>query len=348
MTAEPADCVARDGWPSVSLVMAVLNEERHLEESVLAVLKQDYPGDFELVIALGPSRDRTDVIAAQLADAHPQVRLVRNPSGRTPAGLNAAVAAARHPVIARVDGHALLPPDYLRTAVGVLLETDAASVGGIMAAEGTTPFEEAVARAMTNRLGVGNAPFHHGGRAGPAETVYLGVFRREVLLSVGGYDEAFVRAQDWELNYRIRRAAGLVYFTPALRVTYRPRADIRGLARQYFYTGQWRRALIRRHPSSVNVRYLAPPLALVAVAGGFLAALSGRRRGLVVPAGYAGGIVVGSIVTGRGLSSRARRLLPIVYATMHGAWAVGFLIAPRQLAAEPPEQPVLPAHPARR
>src|SRR3954471_12006690 len=176
MTAEPPDYVAPEGWPAVSLVMAVLNEEPHLEESVEAALAQDYPGEIEVVIALGPSRDRTDVIAAQIADAHPQVRLGRNPSGGTPAGLNAAVAASRHAVLARVDGHALLPPDYLRTAITVLLRTDAANVGGIMAAEGTTPFEEAVARAMTTRLGVGNAPFHHGGRAGPAETVYLGVF----------------------------------------------------------------------------------------------------------------------------------------------------------------------------
>ncbi len=348
MTAEPPSFVAREGWPAVSLVMAVLNEELHLEESVAAALTQDYPGEIEVVIALGPSRDRTDVIAAQIADAHPQVRLVRNPSGRTPAGLNAAVAASRHAVLARVDGHSLLPPDYLRTAITVLLQTDAANVGGIMAAEGTTPFEEAVARAMTSRLGVGNARFHHGGRAGPAETVYLGVFRRTALASVGGYDESFVRAQDWELNYRIRRAGGLVYFTPDLRVTYRPRADIRGLARQYFYTGQWRRALIRRHPLSVNLRYLAPPFALIAVVGGVLAALTGRRRGLVVPAGYAGGVLAGSLVTGRGLSKRARRLLPIVYATMHGAWAFGFLSAPRQLADEVAEPPVQPAHLAHR
>ena len=118
----------------------------------------------------------------------------------------------------RVDGHALFPADYVRTAVEVLTETGADNVGGIMAAEGTTPFEQAVARAMTSRLGVGSARFHTGGEAGPADTVYLGVFRRSALERVGGYDESFLRAQDWEMNLRIRRSGGLVWFTPRLRV----------------------------------------------------------------------------------------------------------------------------------
>src|SRR5262249_27140885 len=96
-------------WPPVSLVMAVLNEQRHLRTAVNAALGQDYPGELELVIALGPSRDATDRIAAELADADPRVTLVRNPTGRTPAGLNAAIAAAKHDIVARVDGHALLP-----------------------------------------------------------------------------------------------------------------------------------------------------------------------------------------------------------------------------------------------
>ena len=121
-----------------------------------------------------------------------------------------------------------------------------------MAAEGTTPFERAVAAAMTSVLGVGAARFHTGGEPGPADTVYLGVFRREWLDRVGGYDPQFVRAQDWEMNHRIRAAGGLVYFTPALRVRYRPRGTLKALARQYFEYGRWRRVVSRAHPGTVN------------------------------------------------------------------------------------------------
>ena len=113
-----------------------------------------------------------------------------------------------------VDGHALVPDDYVAVAVDVLERTGADNVGGMMAAEGTTPFERAVAAAMTSRLGVGSASFHVGGEEGEALTVYLGAFRRSALERVGGYDESMVRAQDWEMNHRIRESGGLIWFTP--------------------------------------------------------------------------------------------------------------------------------------
>jgi hypothetical protein len=320
--------------PAVSLVVCVLDEERHVEDAVRHALDQDYEGDLELVVALGPSGDRTDEIVAALAAADPRVRPLRNPSptGTTPAGLNAAIAATRYPVVVRIDGHALLPRDYVRVAVETMRRTGADNVGGVMAAEGVTPFERAVARAMTSRLGVGNAAFHTGGQEGPADTVYLGVFRRSALARVGGYDGAFLRAQDWEMNLRIRRSGGLVWFTPRLRVAYRPRSSVRALARQYFHYGRWRRVVMRRHEGTVSLRYLAPPLALVGVVAGTVAAAAGVPAALVLPAGYAAVMGLGAVVEGRGLPGRGRLLLPVALTTMHLSWATGFLTSPRRLA----------------
>jgi succinoglycan biosynthesis protein ExoA len=317
-------------WPGVSAVLTVLNEERHLRDAVSSVLEQDYPGDVELVIALGPSRDATNAVAHEIAAADPRVRCVDNPSGRTPEGLNKALALTRFPVVARVDGHAELPPPYLRVAVDALQRTGAVNVGGLMWAEGRNDFERAVARAMTSKFGVGNAPFHVGGEEGPADTVYLGVFRRDALDAVGGYNEAFTRAQDWEMNYRLRREGGLIWFTPALKVSYRPRGTLSQLARQYFNYGKWRGEVMRQHPDTVNLRYLAPPTALVAVTLGVLLGLVGIAVhpllwALLLPGGYVAGVLAGSLVTARGLPRRAALWLPVVYPTMHGSWGVGFL-----------------------
>ena len=304
--------------------MPVLNEQRHLREAVGRVLEQDLDGDLELVLALGPSTDGTDQVAAELAAADPRIRLVRNPSGRTPSGLNAAVAASTHAVIARVDGHAVLPPGYLRKALEVLELTGADNVGGIMDAQGVTEVERAIAAAMRSRLGVGSARFHTGGAAGPAETVYLGVFRRTALARVGGYDEHFARAQDWEMNHRIRSTGGTVWFTPELRVTYRPRADLRSLARQYFQYGRWRRVVARQHPGTMSARYLAPP-ALVAALTISVAFSPWLPVALVVPAGYVGALVVGSLTLEPGLPWRSRATLPAALAVMHLSWGVGFV-----------------------
>ena len=337
--AEPREAPPAATWPAVSVIMPVLDEEPYLRDAVGAVLAQDYPGEVELVVALGPSRDRTDEIAHALAAEDPRVRLVANPSGATPSGLNAAIRASRHDIVVRVDGHGRLAPGYLARAVEVLEKTGADNVGGLMAAVGETDFERAVARAMTSPLGIGGARFHVGGGEGPASTVYLGVFRRDALERLGGYDETLRRAQDWELNYRIRQSGGLVWFSPDLRVDYRPRPNLRALARQFYLTGQWRRLVSRLHPGTASLRYLAPPAAVVGCVVGLGAGLAGLSAklpwltaGFAVPAVYAGGVVVGSLVVGHGLPARARLWLPVVVATMHLTWGAGFVTSPRTLA----------------
>ncbi|WP_227870078.1 glycosyltransferase family 2 protein [Streptomyces otsuchiensis] len=322
--------------PAVSVIMPVLDEERHLRHAVEHVLRQEYAGDLEVVIALGPSQDRTDEIAAELVAETAErpwgrVVTVANPTGRTPAGLNAAIEASSHPVVVRVDGHGMLSPGYIATAVRLLEETGAANVGGIMHAEGENAWEHAVAAAMTSRIGVGNAAFHTGGAAGEAETVYLGVFRREVLERQGGYNVEFVRAQDWELNFRIRQDGGLIWFSPELLVSYRPRPNVRRLARQYHDYGRWRHVVARYHQGSINPRYLAPPAAVLAIAAGLVGVVVTPWT-LVVPGGYLAAITLGSLPAGKGLSLSARLRIPVALATMHMSWGWGFLTSPRSLA----------------
>jgi succinoglycan biosynthesis protein ExoA len=259
----------------VSVIMPVRNEERHLAEAVANVLSQDYSGELELVLAVGPSRDRTEELARALAVADPRITVVANPSGHRPHGLNLALRAASHQLLVRVDGHAMLPPGYIATAVRVLGETGAVNVGGIMAAEGVTPLQRAVAWAMTSPFGVGPARFHTGGSAGPADTVYLGAFRRDAVTGAGGYDERFLAAEDWELNHRMREAGGLIWFQPELRVAYRPRASVPSLGAQYFGYGRWRRVVGRRHAGTINLRYLAPPVVTAAILAGLAAGVAG-------------------------------------------------------------------------
>jgi succinoglycan biosynthesis protein ExoA len=332
-------------YPPVSVVMPVRNEERHLAEAVRHVLGQDYPAPMELVLAVGPSNDRTEQIARDLAARDPRVIVVANPSGRIAAALNLALSTARHQVIARIDGHALFPPDYVKTAVAILAETGAADVGGVMAAEGETPFQQAVAWGMTSKAGVGSAGWHTGGEAGPADSVYLGVYRREMIEQAGGWDEGMLRAEDWELNYRIRARGGLVWFTPELQVTYRPRASLRALGAQYFHYGRWRRVVVREHPETASFRYLAPPAAAALNTVGLLAGLAGLfgiaarapaaitwlTIGLAIPLVYLLGITAVSTALSRGLRPSVRAQLPLILGVMHMCWGTGFLTSPRTL-----------------
>jgi succinoglycan biosynthesis protein ExoA len=316
---------SNNGSPPVSVILPVLNEAKYLRAAVRSVLNQDYSGEIEVVLSLGPSKDSSNTVAEDLANHDSRVSFVHNPSGRTPTGLNLAVAATRYPIIARVDGHSHIPSDYLRNAVELLERTGADNVGGLMSAKGETDLERAIATSMTSKLGVGNAPFHVGGEEGPADTVYLGVFRRTALARVGGYDEDFVRAQDWEMNYRIRSTGGTVWFSPKLSVSYRPRSSLSALARQYFHYGRWRRQVMRAHPGSINFRYLAPPTALLGVLTGLVLSTFLSIWTLTAPLGYLLLVLGGSVYVGRGLPIRSRIVLPVVLVTMHMSWGAGFL-----------------------
>jgi succinoglycan biosynthesis protein ExoA len=324
--------------PGVSYVMPVLNEVTEVRAAVGSLLDQDYSGPFEVILALGPSIDGTNELVAEMSAADPRIRAIDNPVGSTPAGLNVAIRASVHPVVIRVDAHSVLPTDYTRIAVHTLLESGADNVGGIMRAEGRTPFERAVALAYGSRVGLGGTPHHVGGTAGPAETAYLGVFRRERLFDVGLFDEGIKRGQDWELNRRLRQTGGTVWFTPELVVTYRPRPSLKRLVRQFVATGLWRGELARRFPANNGLRYFVPPAMVAAMALGIVAGLVGivgavlgtplawALLGFVVPVVYLLFVVLGSIAVARRSGLPTLLWLLVVLPCIHVGWGLGFII----------------------
>ena len=315
--------------PAISVILPVLNEESHLEGAVLSVLSQDYRGPLEIILALGPSRDRTNEIATKLASQDNRVKLIDSPTGKTAAGLNLALAASKSPVVVRVDGHAQIPKNYISLIVEILNKTGAVNVGGVMAAVGTTAFERAVAGAMRSPLGVGASRFHTGGEAGEVDTVYLGAFRREALVAIGGFDERFTRAQDWELNFRLRENGGVVYFDPRLHVTYRPRSSVGALAKQYFEYGRWRRVVSRRHSGTINYRYLAPPFALLGFNASLVLGIALSSIFFIPALVYLLFVVLASLKIST--SIREYLLLLLVIPTMHFAWGAGFIFSPKTL-----------------
>ncbi|WBM81414.1 glycosyltransferase family 2 protein [Cryobacterium breve] len=311
--------------------MPVLNDVLHVRAAVTSLLGQDYTGPFDVTLALAPSIDGTEELVAELAELDPRIRVVPNEIGSTPAGLNAAIRASAYPVVIRVDAHSVLPRDYARVAVETLERTGADNVGGVMDAQGTVPFQRAVARAYGTRIGLGGTPLHVGGPEGAAETVYLGCFRRDSLLRAGLFDETIKRGQDWELNRRLREQGGTVWFTPKLRVVYRPRPSLSRLARQMLSTGMWRGELARRFPADNGIRYFAPPVMVLGVAAGVLLGLAGfvvpwLLLGWIAPVGYLLVVVLATVVVTRPDGWRPGVWFLLVLPCIHFCWGFGFLL----------------------
>ena len=320
----------------VTFVMPVLNERAYLRRAVETVLAQDVGGPTELILALAPSTDGTTELARELA-ADERIVLVDNPDADIPIGLNRAIRAGRYPTIVRVDAHSELEPGYTTRALETLDRVRAANVGGVMKADGRTPFQRAVARAYNSPIGLGGGAYHGGTSEGEAESAYLGVMRRDVLDEVGLFDESIRRGEDWELNLRIRRAGYRVWFDPALAVTYWPRESWTRLVRQFSATGRWRGELVRRFGRGNSLRFFAPPalvidLALSVIVG--LLQLTGVLDGwwslaasavylpLVV---YAVLILAMAVGRGGGTGWRDKLWTLVVLPTMHFSWGTGFL-----------------------
>jgi succinoglycan biosynthesis protein ExoA len=326
--------------PGVSYIMPVLNEAAHIEEAVDSILSQDHVGPKEVILALGPSTDGTNEIIEKLQARESRVRSVISPTGRTPAGLNLALQASQYPVIVRVDAHTELEPHYTSRAVETLRRTGAADVGGLMDAQGKTAFQRAVAAAYVSPLGLGGAAYHSGAPEGPAESAYLGVFRREALDAVGHFEESLWRGQDWDMCLRLRQAGYHVWFDPQLKVTYWPRASFGKLVRQFYAAGIWRAELANRHKEGKSVRHFIPPLLVAGLAagaaGGLLSATGATRRwpawlkyptaasGLV-PALYSAGLTYAAATMKQDLGQPERLRLLAVLPGIHISWGLGYL-----------------------
>ena len=314
---------ARSGRPTIAYVMPVRNDAKYLRTAVESIIAQKDPKGTPIVVAIGPSEDKTAQVARELAAEFPLV-IVDNPTGLTPAALNIAILSTNAEVCVRVDAHSELEPGYTQTALDVLAETGAANVGGIMEARGHSSIQKAVAWAYGNFIGLGGGPIHTGGVAGPADTVYLGVFRREDVLEVGGFNELLLRGQVWELNARLRESGKVVWFDPRLRVGYYPRRDILSLARQFVGTGTFRAYILLAKPKRTRVKYLVPPTFVAASLAAIATFAATANWWWLLPLYAYAGVVLGGAWLSKGLPLKSRIALMAVLPTMHISWGVGF------------------------
>jgi cellulose synthase/poly-beta-1,6-N-acetylglucosamine synthase-like glycosyltransferase len=193
--------------------------------------------------------------------------------------------------------------------------------------EGDTYLACAIAAAMESQFGVGTGQWRGGKTAGEADTVPFGMWDKKTVLALGGFDEQVLINEDYELNYRLRKAGGRVYYSPAIQATYYPRRSLGALWRQYFRYGFWKARVLKMHPASFRLRHGLAPLFVAGLIGGaILSAFGPVWRYL-----YGGALAVyGLLSLGFAARQAARRgwryfpLLPLIFLTLHLAWGSGF------------------------
>jgi glycosyltransferase involved in cell wall biosynthesis len=331
--------------PVVSVVIPCRNEGSNIALCLDSVVSQKIPaGGFEVLVIDGMSDDDTREILGKYIDRFPFIRLIDNPHQTTPFAMNAGIREARGKYIAIMGSHNWYAEDYLVQAVEVLEETGVDNVGGAMYCEGKGRIQRAIAAAFHSAFSTGGAKWHDTGYEGPSDTVFGGVYRREVFDNIGLFDEELARNQDDELNLRLLCSGGKIWQSPRIRSSYYPRNSIKMLFRQYRQYGYWKVRVIQKHRLPASIRHIVPGafvvvqlvLASLAFGGGFLGGIFGFEVASLVAKGaailwigilflYVSLMLVISVLIARRGGWGLFPVLPAVFAAYHFGYGLGFV-----------------------
>lgn len=320
----------------ITAVVATYNEERYIGRCLQGLLAQEgLERELEIIVVDGMSRDRTVDIVRSFPEFGTKIRLLLNPRRLQVYAWNAALREARGTYYAMVLAHAEYAPKYFASCLEVMNRTGAAAVGGVQRPVGTSVLGRAIAWCMSSPLGMGGARFRYTHQEEESDTVFSIFTRRQLLESIGGYDEHIPFDEDSDLNYRIRRGGGTLVVSPRIQVRYHVRESLKALGKQMNRYGYWRRFTQLKHPGSLPWRVYAPAALVAALALSAAAAVASALR----PFAFALPVLYLAFLSFAALASlpRARMsalLVPVALVTMHVSYGVGWwaaLLATRPL-----------------
>ncbi len=259
--------------PMVSVVLATYNEEKSIASCLNSILRQRTCSpstsefDIEVLAVDGMSTDGTCALLEGYAAGDPRVRVVNNPRRRAPFAFNIGLHNARGEYVCIFGAHTVYRDDYIAVCLGELLEHNAAACGGrvkTMAATGSLNARLA-ARAMGHPFGSSRKSFRTQSE-GAVDTVNYAVFRRDLALKAGGYDEDLLRNQDNDLNQKLRAMGYVLWCTWKTECLYFPKSTVKGLMRYGYGNGFWNALSLAKNPSSMGARHFVPFLFVVALA----------------------------------------------------------------------------------
>jgi succinoglycan biosynthesis protein ExoA len=311
----------------ISLIVPCRNERQHIREFLNNVAAFEIPPNsiLELLIADGSSTDGTRELLKESS-----VRVIDNPEQIASTGLNRAIAIATGEVIIRLDVHASYAPDYVVQCLNVLKASGADNVGGPAQTTAHSYMQQAIAAAYNSPYACGGARFHDVNYEGSVDTVTFGCWRRDLFDRIGLFDETLVRNQDDEHNLRITLSGGKIFQSPRIRCWYEPRGSLRNLFSQYYQYGYWKVRVIKKHGRPAALRQLVPATfagteILLAIAGLFNT-WAVKLLALTTVA-YAVFLIAASLRICLPRKIKLLPVMPIVLATYHLSYGLGFLIA---------------------
>jgi len=315
--------------PFVSILIPTLNEQSFIQPCIQSLLEGNYPLDnIEVLVIDGGSTDNTQQEVIELTDRYPSIQLLQNEKKIVPAAMNIGISESSHDILIWAGAHAVYDADYVKHSVDILTTEKCASVGGVIQPIAKTFIGCAIAAATSSKFGIGNAKYRYATSRQTVDTVFGGCWFKSDILEIGGFNENWVRNQDYELNCRLRDQIGPILLDPSIRCKYFCRETIRQLARQYFNYGYWRFHTSRKHPGSFTIRQAAPLVLALGLLVSCLLVFNFPFLASLTPIVY----LICAITAAASIAFKHKRLsyvlvVPVIFATLHLTWSAGFFKA---------------------
>ena len=244
---------------TVSIVIPCRNEENYIGECLDSFINQSYPEElYEVLVCDGFSDDNTRAIVKEYSEKHSNIKLLDNKGRSAPKGMNVGIKYSEKDIIIIFGAHAYADKDFIKNNVEALKTKEVGCSGGPIKTISENKVGKAIALAMSSPFGVGNALFRFAQKEMFVDTVAFGAYRREVLDSIGYFDEELVRNQDDELNYRVVKAGHKILLSPKIKSVYYSRGSLSKLWKQYYQYGFWKVRVMQKHGKTASIRHLVP------------------------------------------------------------------------------------------
>lgn len=258
---------------AVSVVIPCRNEVKNIAGCVAAIYasKFDAKTDFEVIIVDGMSNDGTRELITTLQGSYTSLKLLDNVKQLTPFAFNIGVKAARGEYVQIIGARQEVSENYLQVAMNSLkADPEIWGVGGAMQNVYENQIGRYIAMAMDSPFGVGAGNFRVVKESTFLDTVGTPMYPAFVFDEVGYFDEALVRNQDDEFNYRITKRGKKLLLNADLLIRYYVRGSFPKLAKQYFQYGYWKVYVNKKVKAITTVRQVFPAILILCIAIGLI------------------------------------------------------------------------------
>lgn len=228
----------------VSVIVPCRNEEKYIGKCLDSIIANNYPQErLEVLVVDGDSEDKTREIVEKYTKQYSFIRILENPKKITPAAMNVGIKNSKGEIIIKMDAHSLYQKDYISKCVKYLEESGADNVGGVLKTLSSKDniVAKAIAICLSHPFGAGTSYFRTGSKE-PKEvdTVAFGCYWKKIFDKIGLYNEKMAKIEDFELNYRLRKAGGKIMLFPDIKAIYYPSSEnLKQFSEHNFTDGIW-------------------------------------------------------------------------------------------------------------